>query len=102
MSDITDFGVFNNYYLPVITPPTTGDPTTFYQNLNINIIASQESNYGIKYNITRNNNDISFFDHYIMVDSLIHFVKSGYYFPLNTGILSETLCTKNTLITRPH
>lgn len=91
-----------NFYLPAIEPPTNQtDPTTYYQGLNLNVNATPISNNGVKYTISRNNNDTSLFNHYLMTDGIIHFVISGATFPQNCGILSGTNCSQNTLLLKP-
>ena len=91
-----------NFFLPAVEPPANQvDPTTYYLGLDLSVTATSITNKGVNYKITRNNNDISLFEHYLMTDGVLHFVKTGAIFPQNCGILSGTNCTKNTLLLKP-
>ena len=91
------------FCMPIIEPPTQGDPSTYYQNLELNATATQlsDNTNGIKYVATRDNGDTGLFDHYLLMDSLIHFVKAGSNFP-GWGSLAGTTCSKNTLLIKPN
>lgn len=78
MSTSSDFGYTPKYVMPIITPPISGSPSSYYSGLSIIVNATNNGNNGITYEITNSTSPIPVFS---MVGGIVTFFPNGALMP---------------------